>query len=199
MGYYSQPNGGDRYYDNKMKSVKSWDKSSGGTLYARYTLMKVTFLRTFKYTSGQNNGVSDDYGANDDRLRTEVNEGKPTTVYFGSRNGYASGFNTSELSQCGYLDAKVTVRFRMKELDDCYQEVAVQNWDGSRWSIWSHYDYLEHTKDETNGNWTWQTFTSSSIRIGWIKDELRVRFHAHGNDNDRWLFDEVEITIEMVK
>lgn len=35
MGYYASENGtGTRYYDEKMNSVHSWDKSAGGTIYA---------------------------------------------------------------------------------------------------------------------------------------------------------------------
>jgi hypothetical protein len=37
------------------------------------------------------------------------------------------------------------------------------------------------------------------IKIGWVQNEVRVVFGAHGNHRDDWQFNRVDLTIEMVK
>jgi hypothetical protein len=190
-GYYSEANGkGERYYDHEMRSVKTWDKSGGGTLYACYVRNKVTILKEPGSTS--------------------VNEGQVVSVHFSSESAYISNAEIATLKVCGYSNyAIVTVRYYMREIDNGWQEISVKYWDGhgtetwddDSWSIWSQNTMKEHGRgiEGAYKTWEWETFTSQPLNIYLIQTQLLVSFSAHGTNSDKFEFSKVEITIEMIK
>lgn len=196
VGYYSEKEGkGVQWYDHNMINTSKWDFYGGGKLYAYYTSSKVTLLREFDYTN--DGGVQDDYGYNDKKIRTQLDTNYPSTVYFGFRNDLASGFDLALLKECGITHAKVTIRYYMREIDDGYQEVGLQYWDG-KWVTFSQNKKMEHGSGYKDTSWGWETYVAPIIDLSLISSELRVRFGANGHSFNDWIFHKVEVTIEAV-